>query len=297
MNNRQLLKVFGTGLIASAALAIFVAERKRPLRRVSAPDADRRMANIALGAGALAAVTLVEQPLTRALSRRIAENGGHPLQRLPRRIGDLLAFLLLDYTTYWWHVATHRVPLLWRFHIVHHVDRELDMTTALRFHVVDMLVSTPIRLAQVALSGARPPVLEAWRRWFFLSVLFHHSNVRLPERAERLLSRFVTTPRMHGIHHSAVRDQTDSNWSSGLAIWDHLHRSFRLDVDQADIVIGVPAYRSRSATGFRAMLKLPFVRQRDAWTRDGASVALRGYRRHSPEPIDDRPTPVADPFE
>ena len=155
---------------------------------------------------------------------------------------DAAAFLLLDYTIYVWHVLTHRVPFLWRFHLVHHLDMDLDTTTALRFHAVDMALSIPWRAAQVRLCGASPRALELWQTFFFVSVLFHHSNLRLPLALERLLVRVLTTPRLHGIHHSTVKEETDSNWSSGLSFWDRLHRTMRTDVPQDAIAIGVPGY-------------------------------------------------------
>lgn len=120
--------------------------------------------------------------------------------------------------------------------------------------------------AQVAVIGVSPRALRVWQGWFFASVLFHHSNLRLPARMERILARFLTTPRMHGIHHGAVRDQTDSNWSSGLAIWDHLHRTFRLDVAEDAITIGVPAYRHSDDTRLLPSLALPFGQARDDWS-------------------------------
>jgi hypothetical protein len=148
----------------------------------------------------------------------------------------------MDYTIYLWHIATHHFAFLWRFHLVHHVDLDLDMTTALRFQAADMALSTPYPAVQVALIGVSPRALSVWQGWFFLSVLFHHSNLRLPERMERILALALTTPRMHGIHHSTVREETDPNWSSGFSFWDRLHGTFRNDVPQAEIAIGVPGY-------------------------------------------------------
>ena len=262
------LLIAGGVALGIAALGLLFAERKRPLRRTTQAEPGRSIANLALGAISMATVALVEAPLTRPLSARAVRQRDGLVQTLPLPAWarDAAAVLLMDYTVYLWHVATHKVPLLWRFHLVHHIDLDLDTTTGLRFHAVDMAISAPFRAAQVALIGVSPRALKVWQGWFFLSVLFHHSNLRLPERFERVLARFVTTPRMHGIHHSAVRDETDSNWSSGLALWDHLHRTFRLDVSQHDIAIGVPAYRDAAALGVLASLALPFSPERDAWS-------------------------------
>jgi sterol desaturase/sphingolipid hydroxylase (fatty acid hydroxylase superfamily) len=91
--------------------------------------------------------------------------------------------------------------------------------------------------------------------------MFHHSNVRLPEAFERRLGALVVTPRMHGIHHSTAREERDSNWSSGLTLWDRLHGTLRLDVPQGEIEIGVPEYREPSEVGLSRILKLPFEQE------------------------------------
>ena len=262
------LMLLGGALLAGGAVALFAAERRRPLRRQTQPEPRRTLRNLALGALSMAVVNLVERPVVDPLAGAAKRRRRGLVQFLPAPVWlrDAAAFLLMDYTIYLWHVGTHRIPFLWRLHLVHHIDRDLDSTTALRFHAFDMAVSTPYRALQVALIGASPRALKLWQGWFFMSVLFHHSNLRLPARLERVLARVVTTPRMHGIHHSSVQDETDSNWSSGLALWDHLHGTFRFDVPQREITTGVPAYRSPEDMRLVTALRLPFVRQRDAWT-------------------------------
>lgn len=259
--------IAGGVLLAGAALAIIVGERAAPLRKATRPLAWRAFTNLTLGAMSMAVVTLIEKPMTQPLARRAEAKRRGVAQYLPGPVWlrDAAAVLLMDYTIYLWHVATHKLPWLWRFHLVHHDDCDLDSTTAIRFHFVDMTISAPYRAAQVALMGVSPRALKIWQSWFFFAVLFHHSNLRLPGRFERILARIVTTPRMHGIHHSIVKSKTDSNWSSGFAFWDHLHGTFRLDVAQEDILIGVPGYRDPDELGLRDSIALPFVEQRDAW--------------------------------
>jgi sterol desaturase/sphingolipid hydroxylase (fatty acid hydroxylase superfamily) len=249
----------------AVALAIILAERRWPLRDPTQPVRRRVARNLAMGAMSMAVVALVQTPLTTPLAKHVGRRRRGLAQRLPlpQWARDALALALMDYTMYLWHVATHRNPLLWRFHLVHHIDLDLDSSTALRFHAADMAISVPYRLAQVALIGTSPRALRLWQSWFFLSVLFHHSNIRLPIALERRLARALTTPRMHAIHHSAEREQTDSNWSSGLSLWDHLHRTFRFEEQGA--AIGVPAYRASNEIRLLPSLALPFSRQRDAW--------------------------------
>ncbi|TXM70713.1 sterol desaturase family protein [Methylobacterium sp. WL120] len=255
-------------VVAIGALAIVVAEHRRPLRRRTQAEPNRELVNLAMGAASALAIMAAETPLVGPLAR-IAEERDRGLVRrlpLPEWGRDVAGLLLMDYTFYLWHVLTHKVSLLWRLHLVHHVDLDLDASTALRFHALDMVVSAPWRAGQVALIGLSPRGLRLWQRFFFLSILFHHSNLRLPEGLERRLAWVLTTPRMHGIHHSAAKDETESNWSSGFSFWDRLHGTFRLDVDQDDIAIGVPAYRDPADTGIGRSLSMPFRSQRDAWT-------------------------------
>lgn len=230
------------------------------------------MRNLALGALSMAAVALVERPIVDRLAERAARNRRGIVQRLavPAVVRDGLALLAMDYSIYAWHVATHRVKFLWRFHLVHHVDLDLDSTTALRFHFADMIVSTPYRALQVFVIGTGPRALAAWQGFFFVSVLFHHSNLRLPERAERVLALLFTTPRMHGIHHSAEPSERNSNWSSGLSLWDRLHRTLRLDVPDERVRIGVPEYRRKRDIGFLKSVALPFRKQPGAGEPEAA---------------------------
>src|SRR5437899_5118113 len=137
---------------------------------------------------------------------------------------------------------THRVPFLWRFHVVHH-----------------------IRAAQVVTIGVSPLALSIWQTGLLVSILFHHSNVHLPVVLECRLALVVVTPRLRGIHHSIVRAETDSNWSSGLTLWDRLHGTLRLDVLQDAITIGVPAYREPREVTLPRILAMPFARARPSW--------------------------------
>src|SRR5207249_6219037 len=172
----------------------------------------------------------------------------------------------MDYTLYGWHVLTHRVPFLWRFHVVHHVDLDLDASTALRFHFAEIVISIGWRIAQVVLIGVPPLALSAWQTATLVSIMFHHSNARLPIALERRLNRLIVTPRMHGIHHSTVREETDSNWSSGLTLWDKLHGTLRLNVPQHEVRIGVPAYGEPSRVALRQLLLMPFAPSPPPWS-------------------------------
>ena len=241
--------------------AVLWLERRRPLRPpVERPGRhDRR--NLALGVLAAATVRLAETPLVEPLAAAVARRrwGALPALRLPLLAERLLALALLDYTLYLWHILTHRVPLLWRFHRVHHADRDLSATTALRFHAAELVLSVPWRAAQVALIGVDPATLRLWQRATLVSILFHHSNVRLPEALERALSAMIMTPRLRGIHHSDRPAEMSTNWSSGLVLWDRLHGTLRRGVKQA-ITIGVPDEPPPAALTLPRVMLLPFRR-------------------------------------
>ena len=256
----RLARLAGLALGAGAVAALLYAERARPLRRQRREAAPRIARNLTMGAACQLAIMAAEQPLSdRIAARNVAHRRGLAGLFGPGAIGNAAAFLAMDYGFYLWHIATHKLPFLWRFHRVHHVDPDMDASTALRFHFLDMFVSLPWRLVQVRLSGIGPRGLAAWRQFFLLSVLFHHSNWRLPRGLDEALSKLITTPRMHGIHHSQRASEMDSNWSSGIALWDHLHGTFRDDVAPETIVIGVDDPLAERDTHLLAAHKAPFA--------------------------------------
>lgn len=226
----------------AAGGALLWLERRRPLRRRIEPAMRHDLRNLAIAGLAAAAVRLVERPVVEPLAALVARRrwGVLPALGLPRTAERLLALALLDYTLHLWHILTHRLPLLWRLHRVHHADLDLTATTALRFHAMELLLSVPWRAAQVAAIGVGGSTLRLWQRATLASILFHHSNLRLPEGVDRLLAGILMTPRLHGIHHSSRPGEMNTNWSSGLTVWDRLHRTLRQDVPQEAIVIGAP---------------------------------------------------------
>jgi sterol desaturase/sphingolipid hydroxylase (fatty acid hydroxylase superfamily) len=242
-------------------------EYRRPLRRAVEAKPRRVARNLVIAAVSAAALQIAERPLIMPLTAIVTRRRWGILQQmsLPAWVETSLAVLLLDYTLYVWHVLTHRVAGLWRFHLVHHIDLDLDASTAFRFHCAELVLSVGWRAGQVLLLGVSPRALSVWQTALLVSILFHHSNVRLPIATERWLNRLIVTPRMHGIHHSLVREETDANWSSGLTLWDWLHGTLRLNVPQQAITIGVPAYRKPDDVTLGKTLLLPFGHERSTW--------------------------------
>lgn len=253
-------------------------ERMRALRSVADPKLKRDVRNVAVAATAGVTMQVLELPVAFHLAREADKKHRGLLQALPlpKFVRTLAAVALLDYTLYWYHVLAHRIPLLWRFHQAHHLDREMDATTGLRFHYGEIALSVGFRAAQVFVLGPSPADLEAWQSFLFACILFHHSNARLPLHWERRVARLIVTPRLHGIHHSVASEEVNANWSSGFTAWDWLHRTLRTDVPQEAIVIGVEGHRDDSDQELRNVFMLPF--------RDGAAVPPMPEER-SPQSI------------
>ncbi len=267
----------GIPLMLGAFAALVWLERRRPLRREIEPKLTHGARNIAVAAVGACALLFIERPVILPLAQFVDTHRWGLLKqlRLPWWLEVVLAVVLLDYTLYIWHYLTHRVPFLWRFHVAHHVDLDLDASTALRFHFGELALSVPWRAAQVIIIGVSPIAYFAWQTFVFPSIMFHHSNVELPIGVERWLNRLIVTPRMHGIHHSIVEEETNSNWSSGFTVWDRLHRTLRLNVSQNEITIGVPAYRNPEDVNLKEVLALPFHRQYPSWELPGDGKPAR----------------------
>ncbi len=249
------------GLIVGGWIVALVwLERRQALRRNLENKIVRDVRNLAVAASAGAVMQALESPIAFRLARAAEKNSHGLVQQLPFLpfVRGAIAVVLLDYTLYLWHVLTHRVPLLWRFHQVHHIDREMDATTALRFHFGEIAISVPFRAVQILLIGPSRIAFASWQIFLMVCILFHHSNVRLPIALERKLARLVVTPRLHGIHHSVATDQMNTNWSSGLTVWDWLHGTLLTDVPQHEITIGVAGRQSDKSQQLSQILTLPF---------------------------------------
>ncbi len=260
MGVAKLIKALSVPVAIGALAVLVVMERRRPLRKPVESTTTRTGRNLAIAGLAACSLYLVERPITDRLTRWVEKHqvGILKLVPLPKWVEAAAAVILLDYTLYIWHVLTHKVPFLWRFHVVHHADRDLDASTALRFHFGELLISIVWRSAQIVVIGVSTSSFKAWQAFLLPSILFHHSNLRLPLQVENKLSSLIMTPRLHGIHHSVEVSETDSNWSSGLTIWDRLHGTIRTDVPQSSIVIGAPGDDLAVDVGLKSILALPF---------------------------------------
>lgn len=177
----------------------------------------------------------------------------------PPWVEGLAAFVLFDFWMYLWHRANHQIPFLWRFHRAHHSDLELDATSALRFHPGEIIFSSLLRMAVIPLIGMSFQQLLIYELLLQPVIIFHHSNVALPEGVDRVLRAVIVTPNMHRVHHSQQREETDSNYSSIFSFWDRIGRTFRKREDPLTLVYGLPYLQERRWQSFWGLLRTPFV--------------------------------------
>lgn len=256
--------------VVSAALLLFVVlERVLPLRPRTQKAWPRLGINVAIAFSSY----LVGQFVVRATTNAIfAWTESKPIGLLhalplPPPVAAIVGFLLLDWTFYLWHRFAHRSSVVWRFHNVHHYDEDMDVSTAFRFHPGETLLSTAFRAGQALLLGVSLPVYATYELVFQVAVLFHHGNLRLGETWERRVGRVFVTPRMHGMHHSVKRRETDSNYGVVFSFWDQLHGTY-CRWSKQNPTMGVPGYARAEDRSFGAAMLAPFRRQRPYWSEE-----------------------------
>ncbi len=170
------------------------------------------------------------------------------------------AFVVLDFAVWLQHWAMHRFRFLWRMHAVHHSDRDLDVTTALRFHPFELIVSTLYKSALVALLGVPLLVALAFELWLNANALFNHSNIRLPARLDRILRWILVTPDMHLVHHSVSASDQRHNYGFAMSFWDRLFGTYRIQSPSGPKhAIGVAAVQDERPASWTWSMKQPLT--------------------------------------
>lgn len=179
---------------------------------------------------------------------------------LPWWVAAIIGFLALDLAIYVQHVVTHKVPLLWRLHQVHHADDDVDLTTGLRFHPVEIILSALYKAAIVLALGIDPWTVLAFEAVLNASAIYTHGNIGLPVKLDNLLRKLFCTPDMHRVHHSVIREETDSNYGFFLSVWDRMFGTFRQEprAGQQGVELGIAEYRAKGRMGLAQLLTLPF---------------------------------------
>ncbi len=242
--------------------ALFLAERLFPAAPAPAVLKGGEIRRLGRNLG-LAAINFVLSPLVILPATALAAD--HALAWRPGwwRGAPGLAFdlLLLDGLIYWWHRANHEWPFLWRFHLVHHLDRTLDSTTALRFHFGEVLISAVARAGAILAVGFPFASVLAFEILLLAATIFHHSNLRLPPGLEGALARVIITPSIHWVHHHRRQSDTDSNYGTVFSFWDRLFGSANPYRRTADMEIGV---EGAEELGFAGLILRPAVAARPA---------------------------------
>ena len=176
----------------------------------------------------------------------------------PGWVEALLAILILDCLIYWQHVASHRIPILWRVHRVHHSDRDIDVTTAIRFHPVEIALSMGLKIGAVYVLGASAAAVVIFEVLLNACAMFNHSNIRLGA-ADRLVRLALVTPDMHRVHHSIVRRETDANFGFNVPWWDRLFGTYvaQPEAGHDAMTIGLPSQQNEGPTRLGWALSYP----------------------------------------
>ncbi len=180
---------------------------------------------------------------------------------IPALWASTIGVVLLDFGIYAQHWLSHKVPLFWRLHKVHHTDLELDVTSALRFHPAEIVLSMGFKMLLVLMLGVSPAAVLLFEILLNATALFNHANVYIPLALDRVLRCFLVTPDMHRVHHSCYQPETDSNYGSCLSCWDRILRTYQAQPagGHESMVLGLETHRDPQQLGLWRLLPLPLL--------------------------------------
>jgi len=262
---------YETFLRLSFFLGIFMLicawELASPKRHLSLSRATRWPRNLAM----VAIITLIMRlliPFTAVMAALYAQQhqiGFFHLFSSPKSLAIISSIILLDGVIYAQHRAFHYLPLLWRLHKIHHIDQEIDVTTALRFHPFEFIISLCIKNAAVLLIGAPVAAVIGFEILLNGMAMFNHGNITLPKKFDRILRVFVVTPDMHRVHHSVQKRETNSNFGFSLSLWDKLFYTYLAhpEAGHLQMEIGLKEYPNSDNTGLWALMLMPFRNKKE----------------------------------
>jgi sterol desaturase/sphingolipid hydroxylase (fatty acid hydroxylase superfamily) len=235
--------------------ASIVSKRKRWLTNIGIS---------AVGTLVLRLMAMLAVPIAAVAAAFYAERNGIGLLNQvawPQWLKVAIALVALDLAIWAQHWTSHKVPVLWRLHKVHHADRDIDVTTAVRFHPVEIALSMVWKMAVVVLLGASPLAVFLFEVTLNACAMFNHANIALPAWLDHALRLFIVTPDMHRVHHSVLRREHDSNFGFNLSLWDRLFRTYSAEPEggHQGMTIGLMPYQSEDPTRFGWSLWLPFA--------------------------------------
>lgn len=255
-------------------LLLLLAEAALPRRQRTRPRRRRWMANFGLVVLNTVVARLLLPFSVAGVALMAEEYSWGWLHRIdcPGWLEIVLAFVVLDLVIYLQHVLFHAVPLLWRLHRVHHADRDVDASTGVRFHTLEILLSLGIKVIAVVVLGAPALAVLLFEIMLNATSLFNHANLRLPTWLDRVLRLVLVTPDMHRVHHSLARRETNSNFGFNLPWWDCLFGTYRAQpaAGHETMLLGLEQFQDESADSFGALLVMPFRESADG--SEGPSV-------------------------
>ena len=253
------------GVFFGIFLGMALWERGAPMRALATPRPRRWATNWGISVIDAAMVRLVFGAAAAGAALDAAAGGWGLFNRtpLPGWLEIMLTLLVLDLAIWLQHVLTHKIPLLWRLHRVHHADRDVDVTTAIRFHPVEIALSMCIKIGLVYALGAPVSAVIAFEILLNGMAMFNHSNVKMPAHLDRALRLLLVTPDMHRVHHSVDRAEHDANYGFNLSVWDRLLGTYVPQPTQGHraMTIGLAPYQDDRPTRLGWSLALPFFRR------------------------------------
>ena len=243
-------------------IAMAIWEVAAPRRRIEIPRVIRWTNNLGVVVIDTILVRLTFPVVAVGLALTAQKNGWglFNMVEVPVWLAIIVSIIVLDFAIYLQHVLFHAVPALWRLHRMHHADQAIDVTTGLRFHPIEIVLSMVIKLAVVAALGPPAVAVLIFEVLLNATAMFNHSNIRLPQGVDRVLRLFVVTPDMHRVHHSIDRKETDSNYGFNLPWWDRLLGTYIAQPAKGhdDMTIGFEQFRRVREQWLDKMLTQPF---------------------------------------
>ncbi len=279
----------GTFVVLLAAFALWEVVDPRRLRALGRQG--RWITNLSIGVLNSLVLRFLFPLLAVDMALLAADRGWGVLNWIdgPFWVEFVAALIILDFAIYGQHVLTHYWTPLWRLHRVHHADRDVDVTTAIRFHPIEIAFSMLLKMAVVIMLGPAAIAVMVFEIVLNGTSMFNHANIRLPNNIDRVLRLFLVTPDMHRVHHSVNEFETNSNFGFNLSVWDRICGTYRAQPEAGHdgMSIGLPQYRDENPARLLWSLALPFqaVNLRDSegeGTAQSGSGSLPGGTRKSP---------------
>jgi sterol desaturase/sphingolipid hydroxylase (fatty acid hydroxylase superfamily) len=259
--NDQVIRV---AVFLSVFILFAILEAIFPKKQRTQPRLDRWLSNIVIIIIDIITIRLIRQVSAISVALIAAQNGWGLLNwlALPVWLELFIAIAVLDLAIYFQHVASHKLPILWKLHRVHHADRDIDVTTGARFHPLEIVLSILYKCFIIILLGPSIFAVFLFEVILNASALFNHSNLRLPYSIDKKLRLIVVTPDMHRIHHSINSSELNSNFSFFLSIWDKIFKTYKDQPKEGHLkmTIGLKQYQDKSPSNILWCLKLPFTK-------------------------------------